>query len=57
MRASRLAVASALAALAVGLAFLAYDLVAWDDALDAGRPDLRRRSVGRPLVGDDRASA
>ena len=36
MRASRLAVASALAALAVGLALLAYDLVAWDDALTLG---------------------
>jgi len=36
MRASRLAVASALAALAVALALLAYDLVAWDDALTQG---------------------
>jgi len=36
MRASRLAVASALTALAVALALLAYDLVAWDEALTQG---------------------
>ena len=58
MRASRLAAAFALAALAVGLALLARDLVAWDDALAQGRPGpYAARSVGRPLVGDNRASA